>query len=149
MFLRLRSWYTWSSSTSTYVYSARPEITFTHHIPAGRIRSGTVVEIWPQVCSPLQLEQLLLSPLCKYYFFPLGIRTFNTSTHPLTALEVLPVHMNTRRRCGHKGVKWVHIRCVCVCVCVSATGDSASKFLCHHSDTKDLHQRSAQTLIWR
>lgn len=88
--------FTCSRSSCTFIYtcSVHWDISFsTYHILTGHIWSYTIwftsmVVIWPQVCSPLQLEELLLSPQYKYYFYFYfsGIGTFNvphikTSTH--------------------------------------------------------------------
>lgn len=96
--LRLHQWvnnsHIWSIYWCTPWWSGVPPHLFTHAVQVqrsyfhttslqGRKWSCTVwfsteVEIRSQVCSPQQLQKLLLSPLSKYYFFFSGVCTFNS-----------------------------------------------------------------------
>lgn len=73
------------------------DISFPHHILTGRIWSCTVwfnatAVIRPQICSPLQLEELCCHRGVNITSTPqdLVLLTCHTSKHPLTAPEVLP-----------------------------------------------------------
>lgn len=144
-------------SSCTFIYDISfPDHTLPGHIWSETIWFTTLVMIWPQVCSPLQLEELLLSPLYKYYPPELVLLTCHTSKHPLTALEGLPGKLQRIRKytpslvddvlSGHlatntpsfgqpccqksaKNVKWA-LQMRCMCQLLWKTKDATRNYFC-------------------